>query len=254
MSEGQEACACDNWICPHNEEKIAHLPGVVKGVAWLKGRVEDMRALWMESESHVASLREKLAQAELNIKKHWEPSLLRMSGLVDAAESQVAALAKERDDFRNGAEVEAHEADSLRAKLAALTAPVEDEGLREALECVETSASDSASAPKVIARALRQSRAENAALKKKSGQYDKWRETQTAAWEREIKAWHYKSAAQTEALEIAERSLDAEHTYDYEGAHESNCPGCILQIAALTRIRALSKTEAEKKHGGDNEK
>lgn len=44
------ACACDNWICPHNEEKIKHLPGVVKGIALLKQRVEDMRQYWQEAE------------------------------------------------------------------------------------------------------------------------------------------------------------------------------------------------------------
>ena len=55
MNDMQEACACDNWICPHNEEKIAHLPGVVKGVAWLKGRVEEMRKYWQESEATVAA-------------------------------------------------------------------------------------------------------------------------------------------------------------------------------------------------------
>ena len=61
MNSG-EACACDNWICPHNEEKIKHLPGVVKGVAWLKGRVEEMRKYWMESEE------------KLKVYTTWQPS------------------------------------------------------------------------------------------------------------------------------------------------------------------------------------
>lgn len=57
-------CACDNWICPHNEEKIKHLPGVVKGIAFLKERVEQMRQYWQDAEKSLAAEKDRANRAE----------------------------------------------------------------------------------------------------------------------------------------------------------------------------------------------
>ena len=77
MNSG-EACACDNWICPHNEEKIKHLPGVVKGVSWLKGRVEEMRKYWMEAEE------------KLKVYTSWQPSDPGTKEAMEWAETLIA--------------------------------------------------------------------------------------------------------------------------------------------------------------------
>ena len=72
MSDMQEACACDNWICPHNEEKIKHLPGVVKGVAWLKGRVEEMQQYWQESEDKLSAAENELRRQSQELERARE--------------------------------------------------------------------------------------------------------------------------------------------------------------------------------------